>query len=87
MKDKAANTIPDTAVALAKTPECQYSAKDKVFQFDHGSDYTNNLMTCYFGESGIQYIYTTVGDSRSNSIAERSNWTFLNTCHTLLKAL
>lgn len=86
MKDKAADTILDTTIALVNTIERQYNVKVKAFQFDHGSEYTNDLMTHYFDENGIQYIYTTVGDSRSHGVAERLNLTFLNDCRTLLKA-
>ena len=60
--------------------------KVKAFQFDHGSEYNNKIMLQYLNECGIQYIFTTVGDSRSHGVAERLNLTFLNDCRTLLKA-
>ena len=40
----------------------------------------------YLNYNGIQYLFTSVGDSRSHGVAERLNLTFLNDCRTLLKA-
>ena len=86
LKEKSAETILDITVGLVNTIERQFNAKVKAFEFDHGSEYNNKIMFQYLNESGIQYVFTTVGDSRAHGVAERLNLTFLNDCRTLLKA-
>lgn len=51
---------------------------------DRRSEYTNSDMQQFFQKHRSIPIYTSTADSSSNSIAERSNLTFLNDRHTLL---
>ena len=62
----------------------QFNADILSFQMNRGSQFTNDQITKLFEDKGINLIYTTAGDSRTNGVAERFNLTFLNDCRTLL---
>ena len=86
LTDKSANTVLDVTTQVVNTINRQFGKTVKAFQFDHGSEYNNKGMIEYLNYNGIQYLFTSVGDSRSHGVAERLNLTFLNDCRTLLKA-
>ncbi|QLL31750.1 hypothetical protein HG536_0B06160 [Torulaspora globosa] len=52
-------------------------------QMDQGSEFANKTIK-FFREKGIVTDYTTVGDSRSDVVAERAKLLLLNDCRTLL---
>lgn len=64
--------------------ERQFNTSILKFQFDRGTEYTNQDVRNYLHEQGIQIIYTTAGDSPAHGVTERLNLTLLNDCRTLM---
>ncbi|CCD23648.1 uncharacterized protein NDAI_0B06160 [Naumovozyma dairenensis CBS 421] len=86
LKKKDADHILPIFQQLVNYIKNQFKVRVLTFHMDRGSEYTNKLVRDYFKDKGILPIYTTVGDSSSNGIAERANLTFLNDCRTLLSS-
>ena len=87
LRDKDSKSITARFVELVKFVEKQFKARVLCFQMDQGSEFTNQTIRQFFNENGIITRYTTVGDSRSNGVAERTNLLLLNDCRTLLQSV
>ncbi|CCD25831.2 integrase catalytic domain-containing protein NDAI_0G00550 [Naumovozyma dairenensis CBS 421] len=83
LKKKDADHILPIFQQLVNYIKTQFKVRVLTFHMDRGSEYTSTMVRDYFKVKGIIPIYTTVGDSSSNGIAERANLTFLNDCRTL----
>ncbi|CCD25836.2 integrase catalytic domain-containing protein NDAI_0G00600 [Naumovozyma dairenensis CBS 421] len=86
LKKKDADHILPIFQQLVNYIKTQFKVRVLTFHMDRGSEYTSTMVRDYFKDKGIIPIYTTVGDSSSNGIAERANLTFLNDCRTLLSS-
>lgn len=87
LRDKDSKSITARFVELVKFVEKQFKTGVLCFQMDQGTEFTNQTIRQFFNENGIITRYTTVGDSRSNGVAERTNLLLLNDCRTLLQSV
>ncbi|CCK70632.1 integrase catalytic domain-containing protein KNAG_0E03750 [Huiozyma naganishii CBS 8797] len=83
--DKRDTTILHILKSLIDYIRNQFKGNVLAFQFDRGSEFTNNIVRTYLAEKGISTFYTSVGDHQANGVAERLNLTLMNDCRTLLK--
>lgn len=87
LRDKDSKSITARFIELVKFVEKQFKTGVLCFQVDQGTEFTNQTIRQFFNENGIITRYTTVGDSRSNGVAERTNLLLLNDCRTLLQSV
>lgn len=87
LREKDSQSITARFSELVRFIETQLETKVLCFQMDQGTEFTNRTITQFFHDNGIITRFTTVGDSRSNGVAERTNLLLLNDCRTLLTSV
>ena len=87
LREKDSQSITARFSELVRFIETQLETKVLCFQMDQGTEFTNKTITQFFHDNGIITRFTTVGDSRSNGVAERTNLLLLNDCRTLLTSV